>query len=78
MKPLRVLHLGKFYSPVRGGMETALRTLCGGHNETIQPRTLVMNRARKTTHKVVKNVKVTRAASWVTVDAVAITPTLPV
>jgi glycosyltransferase involved in cell wall biosynthesis len=78
MKPLRVLHLGKFYSPVRGGMETALRTLCGGHNETIQPRALVMNRARKTTHEVVEGVKVTRAASWVTVGAVAVAPTLPV
>jgi glycosyltransferase involved in cell wall biosynthesis len=78
MKPLRVLHLGKFYPPVRGGMETALQTLCAGHNEAIEPRALVMNRVRKTTHEVVEGVKVTRVASWVTVGAVAVAPSLPV
>ena len=77
MKPLRVLHLGKFYSPVRGGMETALQTLCAGQNETIQSRALVMNRSRKTTHEVVEGVKVTRVASWMTVGAVAVAPGLP-
>ena len=77
MKPLRVLHLGKFYPPVRGGMETALQTLCAGQNEAIQPQALVMNRARKTMHEVVEGVKVTRVASWVTVGAVAVAPGLP-
>ena len=77
MKPLRVLHLGKFYPPVRGGMETALQTLCAGQNEAIQSQALVMNRARKTMHEVVEGVKVTRVASWMTVGAVAVAPGLP-
>ena len=77
MTPLRVLHLGKFYPPVRGGMETALQTLCAGQNETVQSRALVMNRARKTTHEVVQGVNVTRVASWMTVGAVAVAPGLP-
>ena len=77
MKPLRVLHLGKFYPPVRGGMETVLQTLCAGQHEAIQPQALVMNRARKTMHEVVDGVQVTRVASWVTVGAVAVAPGLP-
>ncbi len=72
-----MLHLGKFYPPVRGGMETALQTLCAGQSEAIQSRALVMNRGRKTTHDVVEGVKVTRVASWVTVGAVAVAPGLP-
>ena len=77
MRRLRILHLGKFYPPVRGGMETVLQTLCRGELRTVQTRALVMNRSRKTTHDVVDGVPVTRVASLLTVGAVAVAPTLP-
>ena len=44
MSRLRILHLGKFYPPVRGGMETVLQTLCRGEQRAVQTRALVMNR----------------------------------
>src|SRR6478736_4543278 len=77
MRRLRVLHLGKFYPPVRGGMETVLQTLCRGELRTVQTRALVMNRSRTTSHDVVDGVPVTRVASLLTVGAVAVAPTLP-
>ena len=77
MSRLRILHLGKFYPPVRGGMETVLQTLCRGELRAVQTRALVMNRSRKTTHDVVDGVPVTRVASLLTVGAVAVAPTLP-
>src|SRR6478752_202291 len=78
MRRLRILHLGKFYPPVRGGMETVLQTLCRGELITVRTRAIVMNRSGKTTHDVVDGVPVTRVASLLTVGAVAVAPTLPV
>jgi glycosyltransferase involved in cell wall biosynthesis len=77
MSRLKILHLGKFYPPVRGGMETVLQTLCRGELLTVQTSALVMNRSRKTTHDVVDGVPVTRVASLLTIGAVAVAPTLP-
>ena len=77
MSDVRILHLGKFYPPARGGMETVLQTLCRGELRSVQTRALVMNRSRKTTHEVVDGVPVTRVASLLTVGAVAVAPTLP-
>ena len=77
MRRLRILHLGKFYPPVRGGMETVLQTLCRGELRAVQTSALVMNRSRKTSHDVVDGVPVTRVASLLTVGAVAVAPTLP-
>ncbi len=77
MSRLRILHLGKFYAPKSGGMETALQTLCRGELRDVDTRALVMSRTRKTTHEVVDGVPVTRVGSWLTVGAVAVAPTLP-
>ena len=77
MSRLRVLHLGKFYAPEKGGMETALETLCRGELPVVETHALVMNRARKTTQDVVDGVPVTRVASWLTIGAVAFAPALP-
>ena len=58
-------------------METVLQTLCRGELRAVQTRALVMNRSRKTSHDVVDGVPVTRVASWLTIGAVAVAPTLP-
>ncbi len=77
MSRLRVLHLGKFYAPEKGGMETALRALCRGEQRAVETRGLVMNRTRTTAHDVVDGVPVTRVACWMRIGAVAVAPTLP-
>ena len=77
MSGLRILHVGKFYPPVRGGMETILQILCRGELTAVQTRALVMSRSRKTTHDVVDGVPVTHVASLLTVGSVAVAPTLP-
>jgi glycosyltransferase involved in cell wall biosynthesis len=77
MNGFRIVHLGKFYAPVRGGMETVLQTLCRGEVGAVETRALVMNRSRKTSHDVIDGVSVTRVASLFTVGSVAVAPTLP-
>ena len=77
MRRLRILHLGKFYPPVRGGMETVLQNLCRGELQAVQTRALVMNRSRKTSHDVVDGVPVTRVASLVDGRRRGRGPTLP-
>lgn len=73
----RVLHIGKFYAPARGGIETVLQTLCLGESQRVQTRALVVNRSRLTRHDVVNGVPVTRVGSPLKVGAVAVAPMLP-
>ena len=77
MSRLTVLHLGKHYPPVRGGIETVLEALCRGARTCIASRALVLGTTRRTVHEVVNGVPVTRVRSFGTVGAVALTPTLP-
>jgi lipopolysaccharide/colanic/teichoic acid biosynthesis glycosyltransferase/glycosyltransferase involved in cell wall biosynthesis len=81
MSRLRLLHLGKYYPPVRGGIETVLETLCRGERGRLDSRALVLGTASgaapRTVHEVVDGVPVTRVRSFGTVGAVALTPTLP-
>ena len=73
---LRVLHLGKYYPPHRGGIETVLEAACTGAGAFIEPRALVLNTTRRTVHETVDGIPVTRVASLATVGAVALTPSL--
>jgi len=77
MNRMTVLHLGKYYPPVRGGIETVLETLCRGARSCLAPRALVLGTTPRTVHEVVDGVPVTRVRSFGTVGAVALTPTLP-
>ena len=77
MSRLRVLHLGKYYSPVRGGIETVLEILCRQARTCVDSRALVLGTSPRTVHEVVDGVPVTRVRSFGTVGAVALTPTLP-
>ena len=43
---MRVLHVGKFYPPVRGGMETVLGALCEGTARRWQVRAVVAHEGR--------------------------------
>ena len=73
---LKVLHLGKYYPPHRGGIETVLETACTGAGAHIDARALVLNTTRQTVHETVDGVPVTRVASLATVGAVSLTPSM--
>jgi len=73
----KVLHLGKYYPPVRGGIETVLELLCRQARTCVDSQALVLGTSPRTVHEVVDGVPVTRVRSFGTVGAVALTPTLP-
>jgi len=77
MTRLRILHLGKYYPPVKGGIETVVETLCGGEKQWAEPRALVLNRGRSTTSEVRDEVPIRRVGSLATIGAVSLAPTLP-
>ncbi|HEY6508919.1 MAG TPA: glycosyltransferase, partial [Vicinamibacterales bacterium] len=78
MRPATVLHLGKYYPPERGGIETVLEALCVGADATVAPHALVLSTSRRTVREVIGRIPVTRVASLATIGAVSVTPTLPV
>lgn len=74
---MRVLHVGKFYPPARGGMEKVLQVLCEAERATVDSRVLVANETTQTVHDVVNGVPVARVSSLKKVGAVAVCPTFP-
>src|SRR5208283_2909290 len=48
---MRVLQLGKFYDPVVGGMESALREMCETMREQVEVRVVVANTRMRTEHE---------------------------
>lgn len=71
---LRVLQVGKFYAPYRGGMETYLKHLCDELRHAVDVEVLVANTTPATVHDVVDSVPVTRVASRGRVRATSIAP----
>ena len=59
---IRVLHLGKFYPPHPGGMETHLETLCRELTKTMDVRALVANDQRRNEDTIIDGVSVSRLA----------------
>jgi len=73
----RVLHVGKFYPPVSGGMERVLQLLCEREKTEVDTRVLVANTGRATVRDTVNGVEVTRVANAGSAGSVAICPSLP-
>jgi glycosyltransferase involved in cell wall biosynthesis len=61
--PLRVTHIGKYYAPAKGGIETHLRELCGELSKRIMVRVLVANEGRQRREDLVDGVAVTRVGT---------------
>src|SRR3954454_21532030 len=59
----RVLQVGKFYPPHRGGMESHLQALCGQLRGRVDVEVLVSSDTRKTTEEALDSVKVTRVGT---------------
>jgi len=73
----RVVHVGKFYPPARGGMEKVLQVLAESERGTVDNHVLVANEGPDTVHETVHGVPVTRVGAVHRVGAVAICPTFP-
>ena len=58
-----MLHIGKFYPPVRGGMEQVLASLCQATRGRIDNEVLAFSDSRETRHDVVDGIPVTRLGS---------------
>ena len=74
MKRLRVLHVGKFYPPHHGGMESHLATLAGELRREVDVQVLVSADDRRTTHETVEGVPVTRIGTLATMASASINP----
>jgi glycosyltransferase involved in cell wall biosynthesis len=72
----RVLHVGKFYPPVSGGMERVVETLCRASAGLVDSRVLVMNTGGKTVEEQIDGVQVTRVGTAGGVGSVTIAPSL--
>lgn len=59
----RVLHVGKFYAPHRGGIETHLQFLCTELRKYADVRVLVASGERRGSEEIIDGVPVTRAAT---------------
>jgi glycosyltransferase involved in cell wall biosynthesis len=72
----RVLHVGKYYPPVPGGMERVLQLLCE-HGRGVRNEVLVAGVGPRTIREHWNGVPVTRAARLATIGSVGVCPTLP-
>jgi len=72
-----VLHIGKFYPPVSGGMERVLASLCRSTAGEIDSRVLVFNTSRETVRENVGGVPVTRVGTLGAAGSVPVAPTFP-
>ena len=73
---LRVLHVGKFYPPYKGGMETHLSTLCERIRDHVELQVVVANTARTRTDETLNGVRVTRLPTLVNLGAAPFCPGL--
>ena len=74
---LRVLQVGKFFPPYRGGVETYVKSLCDELRHQVEIEVLVANTGPRTVREVVDGVPVTRVASFGGARSVPLTPRLP-
>ena len=76
-RSIRVLHVGKFYPPVPGGMERVLQLLCESERPRVDSRVLVANVGRSSVRQELAGVPVTRVSSVGRIGSVGVCPTLP-
>ena len=75
MKPrMRVLHVGKFYPPHRGGMESHVQTLARELSAHVDVEVVVSNDGRQTVRETVGGVPVTRIGTLASFASASINP----
>ena len=75
-KRLRVLHVGKYYPPHPGGMETHLQALCGELKQSVEVEVIVSSDGRRTSEELVDGIKVARLGTMCSVAAAPISPSM--
>src|SRR4051812_38067042 len=70
----RVLHVGKFYPPYKGGMETHLQDLCRAIAPFADVSVVVSNNGRRKIHELDGDIPVERSASWANIASAPICP----
>ncbi len=73
---MRILHVGKFYPPVRGGMETVLGALCEGTARRWQVRAVVAHAGARTLRERRSGVEVVRVGTLARALSVSLSPGL--
>ncbi|MEO7110583.1 MAG: glycosyltransferase, partial [Polyangiaceae bacterium] len=74
---LKVLQLGKYYPPYRGGIESHLRQLCGELKSKVDLDVVVCNSEMRDADDVVDGVHVHRCAELAKVASTSLCPTMP-
>lgn len=77
LKKLSILHLGKFYPPHMGGMETHLRDLVSGLSGSEDVRVIVAGDSIRGRVDRIDGAIITRVPTWGVVASMPVTPTLP-
>ncbi|HST22065.1 MAG TPA: glycosyltransferase [Blastocatellia bacterium] len=73
---LKVLHIGKFYPPYLGGMETHLQSLCTELKNFVNLKVVVANDSRESLREVVGGVDISRMGTLFTFAAAPVCPGL--
>lgn len=73
---LRVLQVGKFYSPYPGGMETHLKGLCGELQQCVDVQIVVANEGRYRIEERIDGIPVTRLGTWFNLASTPVCPGL--
>src|SRR5437016_6276205 len=73
---LRVLHIGKYYPPYRGGMESHLQCLSDELNGMVDLKVIVANAERRTMKAVIDGVNVTRVGKFCEIKSAPVCPAL--
>ena len=76
MTLLSVLHVGKFYPPHSGGMETHLRDLAVRQSKAAEVKVIVANSAPRRESAILEGVRVTRVARFATIASMPVCPGL--
>jgi glycosyltransferase involved in cell wall biosynthesis len=71
---LRVLHVGKFYPPHMGGIETHLQALCGELTKSLDLRVLVASDDRTRHEEILNKVSVSRIPTPITLASTPLSP----
>jgi glycosyltransferase involved in cell wall biosynthesis len=76
LRGLKVLHVGKFYPPHMGGIETHLQALCGELRGSVDLRVIVASDDDRPVEETIEGVRVSRVPTWLTVASTPLCPAM--
>jgi glycosyltransferase involved in cell wall biosynthesis len=71
---LKVLHVGKYYAPYKGGIETHLQMLCGALSSSVDVSAMVANSCTSDKEEYIDGVYVTRVGTKLTIASAPLCP----